>query len=1232
MAPKANAEAVSVADARKGKSIEQIYQKKSQLEHILLRPDTYVGSCEKQQQDLWVFDSVQSRMVHRTISYAPALYKIFDEILVNAADNSMRDPKGMDALKVDIDAKAGTISVWNNGKGLPVVMHKEQNMYVPELVFGHLLTSDNYNDSDLKVVGGRNGYGAKLTNIFSLEFWLETADGSKKYKQRWTNNMTKMGKREVVDTKEKSYTCVKFKPDLARFGMENLDADILSLFYKRVYDMAGSTGERISVWLNGEKLDIKGFKDYTDLYLLMRPGVPQIFEKCSDRWEVCLSLTETGFQQVSFVNSICTVRGGTHVAQVADQLTESILEKVKEASKQHQKGGFAVKPHHVKNHLWIFVKCLVENPAFDSQTKETLTTKQSKFGSRCELSEKFLKQVESCGVVDLILQAAMAKSKIDLGKKLKANTGGKMRLAGVPKLEDANDAGGKNSAECTLILTEGDSAKALAVAGLAVIGRDKFGVFPLRGKVLNVRDASLKQMMNNEEIQNLVKIVGLDFSREYDAELKGLRYGSIMIMTDQDHDGSHIKGLLINLIHAWWPSLARQSGFIKEFFTPIVKVSKGRATIPFYTLPEYQVWKEQCAESSSWKTKYYKGLGTSTAKEAKEYFSEINTHRLAYKYEGPEDDVAIDLAFNKKRADDRKLWMNSYVEGDLVDHSVKEVSYKDFIDKELVLFSKASVQRAIPNLMDGFKPSQRKVLFGCFKRKLKNDTKVAQLTGYISEHAAYHHGETALQDTIIGMAQDFVGSNNINLLMPQGQFGTRLQGGKDAASARYIYTRLAPVTRAIFKEVDDAVLDFQDEEGLAIEPTWYCPIIPMILVNGAEGVGTGWSTSVPCYNPKDIVANVRKFIHGQKLQDMIPWYAGFIGSISPPGDDDKCLVTGVVEMHSSSKATISELPVKKWTQDYREVLEDFLPKDASKKAQAGKTLDDYSEQHTERTVHFDLTLAQEFKNVEALEKTFRLRSTIALTNMILFDQNGKVQKYESPLEIIQDFGRIRIVMYEKRKAHLLAKLQKESEVLSEKARFIKLVLSKDIAVKRRKIFDLVQDLKRHQFKPLHDVNETADDDAEMQDAEQEKDESGDESEKEAADEEARKKKVAKQGVRDFEYLVGMPIVTLTWEKVQELNKLKDAKLLERDTLKKITPKQLWLEDLDVLEVALDERQKLREKEDREEQSKIKKARAKAGFKDARRAATEDKENKQQQQKRAASSSLTGRLKRAKSVN
>lgn len=1180
---------VSHAKGREGKSIEQIYQKKTQLEHILLRPDTYVGSTEVQHQELWVFDSVQSRMVYRKISYVPALYKIFDEILVNAADNLQRDPQGMDSIKVEIDQQNCSISVWNNGRGLPVVMHKEQKVYVPELVFGHLLTSDNYDDTACKVVGGRNGYGAKLANVFSTEFKVETCDGKNRFTQVFRNNMQVKGKPEIVPSKEKSFTCITFKPDLAKFGMTKLDDDIVSLLSKRVYDVAGSTLEKCGVHLNGEKLDIKNFRDYCDLYLLTRQGVPQIYEKCSDRWEICVSLTESGFNQVSFVNSICTIRGGTHVTHVSDQIVEAILEKVKTQSKEKVKGGVDVKPHHVRNHIWVFIKCLIENPAFDSQTKETLTTKQSKFGSRCELSEKFLSEVSSCGVVDLILMAAMAKSKVDLGKKLKANTSRVTRLTGIPKLEDANDAGGKLSGECSLILTEGDSAKALAVSGLSVIGRDKWGVFPLRGKVLNVRDATLKQMMANEEIQNLIKIIGLDLNKEYDAELKGLRYGSIMIMADQDTDGSHIKGLLINLIHAWWPSLARLPGFIKEFFTPIVKATRGKTQLCFYTLPEYEAWKTETNGGKGYKIKYYKGLGTSTSKEAKEYFGALDTHQIKYRYDGVEDDRSIDLAFNKKRSDDRKAWINSYEDGNLIDHTQKEVSYKDFVDKELVLFAKANVSRAIPSMVDGFKPSQRKVLFGCFKRNLKNDVKVAQLVGYVSEQAAYHHGETSLSETIVGMAQDFVGSNNINLLMPQGQFGTRLQGGKDSASARYIYTRLAPITRAIFPAADDHVLEYQNEDGLSVEPRWYCPILPMVLVNGVEGIGTGWSSSVPNFNPRDIISNLRRWLKGKQLEDMTPWYAGFCGRIVRSKEEGKFEVAGIISYLGDNKAEITELPVKRWTQDYREFLEEHLPK-GEKKKEGNKLLEDYQEHHSEKTVHFELSLSAE-GNAQAekdnLEKAFKMRSSISLNNMMLFNADGKIKKYDSALDILREFADVRLSIYETRKAYLLARLTRECEVLSAKARFVKMVIEGKIVIRKRKIVDLAQDLRKNGFKALWELKGESAAETEEKGEDEEADED------DGSGEEGDAPDATRKAVKDFEYLVGMPISTLTAEKVAKLMQEQEKKAQELQTLKRKKPSDLWLEDLEVLETALNERDAAALQEEEKEQAKIQKAKSKA---------------------------------------
>ena len=446
---------------------------------------------------------------------------------------------------------------------------------------------------------------------------------------------------------------------------------------------------------------------------------------------------------------------------------------------------------------------------------------------------------------------------------------------GIPKLEDALYAGTVKSKECTLILTEGDSAKAFAIAGLSVIGRDRFGVFPLKGKMLNVRDAKIQQITENEEITNIIKILGLNYAKKYDNQceegenqIKSLRYGKVMLMTDQDTDGSHIKGLFINFIHHYWPNLLK-IGFLEEFITPIVKVTINHSNLKnnlnnenniennnkskqekksFYNIPEYNQWKKNYEKEkkslNNVKIKYYKGLGTNTSEEGKEYFKNLSSHRKQLIWD-ENCSKSIDLAFNKSKSSERKEWIESkYTKELFFDYSISNsISFSDFIDKELILFSYADLIRSIPSIIDGFKPSQRKVLFSSLKKKtpslLSNEMKVAQLSGYVSEISSYHHGENSLQSTIISMAQNFIGSNNIPLLLPLGQFGTRLQGGSDHASARYIFTKLNPITRSIFSEFDDPILDYLNDDGIPIEPLYYVPIIPMVLVNGASGIGTG---------------------------------------------------------------------------------------------------------------------------------------------------------------------------------------------------------------------------------------------------------------------------------------------------------------------------------------------------------------------------------------------------------
>lgn len=1151
--------------ARAPKTVSETYKKLSQLEHILLRPDTYIGSAARAPAGapVHVWDGVEEGIRAREVVYAPGLYKIFDEILVNAADHMQRNA-GMKTLRVEIEEENGRVSVWNDGAGIPIAMHEAEKVWVPELIFGHLLTSSNYDDGEKKVVGGRNGYGAKLANIFSTEFVVETADSerSKKYKQVFKDNMSVVGKPVITDSKKKAedWTRITFYPDFKRFGMQCLDGDIVALMTKRVYDVA-ATNPAMKVWLNGAKIPVKGFKDYIKLYHGENPQIPFVHERCGERWEIAVGASGGAPEQVSFVNSISTIKGGTHVDHVVNQIVSKIQEHIVKKNK-----GMKVKPHQVKSHLSVFVNALIENPAFDSQTKEALTSKMSSFGSKCVISDDMFKKILKSGIVDNVLSYAKFKESKELAK---TDGGKKARVTGIPKLDDANKAGGREASKCTLILTEGDSAKALAVSGLSVIGRDYYGVFPLRGKLLNVREANHKQIMDNAEITNLKKILGLQQGKKYTTDnIKSLRYGHVLIMTDQDHDGSHIKGLLINFFDHFWPALLQVDGFLQEFITPIVKCKKGKQEKSFFTMPEYEKWFENAGPG--WKPKYYKGLGTSTAAEAKTYFSNLVEHLLSFSWSGEDDGKMIELAFAKAKVDDRKSWLSNHVPGTYFDHATDDLTYSNFINKELILFSIADNARSIPSVIDGLKPSQRKVLYACFKRKLiKNEIKVAQLAGYVSEHAAYHHGEASLQATILGLAQNFIGSNNANLLVPAGQFGTRLQGGKDAASSRYIFTKLAPIARALFPEHDDHVLKYLEDDGLSIEPEWYCPVIPTVLLNGADGIGTGWSSQVPCYNPRDLIANIRRMLDGDAPEELIPWYRGFIGSIIPVGNAKSYDVHGtVLRGETDDVYKIRELPIRTWTTPFKDFLESFLVGAPERTGKQVPFIREYADQGTENKVSFTVTLTPEAA-AEAVRggiyKKLKLSGSVTTSNMMLFDSEGRICKYADTTSIFSEFFGVRMALYVTRRAYLLNQLEMEFECLDNKQRFILMVVDGKLKVSKRRKDAIVEDLVKHKFKRIPKASKKRSGKSALADLEAAAD-SGNESSSDSGGNASLSG--ANQLANDFDYLLSMPIWSLTMERVEKLCLQRDEKAAERDAMERSNAKDIWRKDLDSLELVL----------------------------------------------------------------
>lgn len=1154
------------------RTVEETYKMKTQHEHILARPDMYIGTIEPVTDDVWVYDEADNIMKLRKCTWIPGLYKIFDEILVNAADNKVRDPDGQTQIKVVIDADKGMVSVMNNGEGIPVQKHKEHDLWVPEMIFGRLMTGSNYDDTEAKVTGGRNGFGAKLTNVFSKRFEVETAHSRsrKKFHMKWTNNMLTPEPPTISSYDGSDYTKVTFYPDFDKFKTTGFGEDLALIMKRRVYDIAGITDRSLKCYLNGEKLPISTFPEYIDLYPTFGEEKRSAsYSRVNERWEVCVRVSNIGFQHVSFVNAIATTRGGNHVKYVVDQLILKVTEAAKKKSKVEAKS------HHIKPFLFVFINCLIENPGFDSQTKETLNTTKPKFGSSCDLPNSLIDSVLKSGIVERTVEIANSHLTKAMAAKLKS--GDRRQLVGIPKLDDANEAGGKLSSRCTLILTEGDSAKALCTAGLAVKDRDYFGVFPLRGKPLNVRDASLKKVMGCEEIQSVMKIMGLDIRQKY-ASPDSLRYGHLMIMSDQDHDGSHIKGLILNMIHHYWPDLIKVPGFLQQFITPIVKAREKGArggsdngrTISFFSMPAYLEWKQRVGPDgvNRYDIRYYKGLGTSGAKEGREYFENIDKHRLDFVHTSPRDDERIVMAFAKDKVEERKQWITAFRSNvnvnESMDYTIKRVPYSDFIDKELILFSVADCERSIPSVVDGLKPGQRKVLFSCFKRNLTKSIKVVQLAGYVSEHSAYHHGEASLVATIVALAQDFVGANNVPLLHQDGQFGTRLQGGKDHAAGRYIFTRLTTAARLLFHKSDDFTVDYKDDDGLSVEPFYYMPVIPMVLVNGTAGIGTGFATNIPNYSPTDIIQNLRRLMNGDELLPMKPWYFGFKGAIEEK-EKGKFVSRGKLTVHADGVISITELPIATWTQQYKKFLEELREKEI---------VVQYREHNTDISVDFDVLLHPEvfrqWSQAGVLEERLQLREYIHATNIIAFNQQGQLTKYADAEAVLKEFYLIRLDYYGKRKDYLLGELRRTVSKLENMARFVRDVVTGALVVTRRKKKELLEELRSKNFVPFPPVQKkkvSATTIAGEEDADGGAAQNNDE-DPYLADAQApagEETPEVARAARDYDYLLGMKLWSLTAEMIARLEAQTARARADLAALEQRSPKSLWNEDLDALE-------------------------------------------------------------------
>lgn len=902
----------------------------SQVEHVRKRRAIYFGcSCQPETSEYFAPVTSQEGVVTMEVKtgvVCKGLQKLFDELLVNAGDYSDKESK----VHVSFDDQSGRFTV-HNDTGMWVHPMDDGETWSVDAAFSKLNTGSNFDDDVARTTGGLNGVGAKLCNIFSAAFQVTTKcpRTGTVYRQIWRNNMQDTGgpqchqstKSKVPKEHRNKFryfsdlparfkgTEISFAPDYASFGeggdntavFAQLRESLVAFIQRRCLEIAPT--RHLKVFFNGTPMVCRNMRDMAKLYAgpASKPvvisgttGTTGSNSSNENRWEAAVVPKIEGLKHsMSFVNGIHTASGGTHVSEYS-----KIFAKVAEVmSTRTEKitGSF------VRANCDLFLSCVVVNPEFSTQSKEKLVTKRAKWGST-PLFEKAATTKVVRALRDQIAAAHLAKQQEALGKQTRSRSS---RLR-IDNFDDANMAGGRKSNRATLCLTEGLSAKALVTAGLKALGKngtDYYGVFPLKGKLLNVREASSSKIQQNKEIMNFLMAMGIRLNAHLRSEqsVKSLRYGSIMILTDADPDGSHIKGLVMNALARFYPKGLKTPGFVKIFHTPIVRATRRAESVDFYSLAEFETW-QQAEDRAGWRVKYYKGLGSWSNSDARKMFGNMSEHVTVMDPFTDEDMAAMEAAFGadvgKRRALIAALPDREFVNPKTVTSAAK------FASGELTECFVYTTERSIPGL-DGLKPSQRKILMAALKRLSGRSArlKVVQLAAAASEIMGYHHGEKSAEGAVVGMCQEFTGSNNLPLLYGDGQFGTVDQGGKDHAASRYIYVGLQAFTALLFPS--STQLDYNFDDGDQIEPKEFFPVVPVVLVNGASGIGTGYSCSIPPHTLGSVVRVLKAFLTSAVVPEFpLPSYRGFAGSPQLAGEG-RYRFSGATRSSSSSSSSSS---------------------------------------------------------------------------------------------------------------------------------------------------------------------------------------------------------------------------------------------------------------------------------------------------------------------------------------
>ena len=1024
------------------------FLKLGEIEHIILKSSMYVGSLPLESSKEFIVQ--KGKMVKKNIMKSPAIEKLFWEILSNATDNAIKsreieiDPG---EIRVTVSEDKRTIIFYNEGRTIPLDDEGEG----ADMIFSELRSGENFSLEDTRKGAGTYGYGAKLTNIFSKEFIVEIGDGDNGlfYKRKYENSMNIKHPHEIKKYKGNNFVKITYTLDFDIFykGTDQKRCypdDMLDLFRMHLYGSSFSVG--IVIHYNQEKIDKRDIKDYASSFFDLKTTKYILLE--SKNSQALILDTPNKGSSISFVNGTITKEGGKHVEAWYDIITKYLKDTL-----LLKKGK--ITKREIKQHFSIIINCCLEDPEFRGQIKDKLLKPSPKTSKDPKVLGKMMKWDAAETLRNMLDFAAKQKDMIQTKKE---------KHVDLDQFMDAPEAGEKESYKCTLLLVEGKSAYSAAIACLSHIpkkDRKYYGVLAMRGVVLNVMNADDERVAKNAEITKLYKALGLCDGVDYsnDDNFLKLRYGDVMFMTDADVDGIHIKALEILLFCEKHPSLIGRE-FLKALVTPLLKVKHKGENHYFYSKQEHQTWAIK--NNVHAEPKYIKGLGT-LSQEDHIYIAE---QFLAVTYfEDSDTKEKLVMAFNKKYSDERKEWLKTYKKEYTpfvpTDDNEKQ-SISQFIEKELVIFSTYSNYRMIPKLSDGLKPSQRKILYTMLSfsdNKLKKGgQRVSQFASAVSEKTLYEHGEMSLSEAVFKMMQDYPGSNNLPLLEGEGQVGTLLEGGEDHGGARYVYVNRPKYLKYLFRKEDDIILTYETDDGDIVEPVTYYPLIPPALFNGEMGIGTGFSTSIPNYKPGTIIKWLKTMIKIRKgeivdlksLPPLIPWYRNYDGEIYVK--KNKIYSEGVIKQ-KGKELKISALPINTWISSYKSVLSKMMEQ---------KQIKGFDEYHTikgsDSTVDFRVQGGKELSL-----KDFKLRSTIPITNFVLFNEEGKLQKFTDAKHILYAFFDVRIKAYQRRKEVYLKFLKQKMITADLKSKFISDVANDELIIKKRKDVELEKEMEERGY-------------------------------------------------------------------------------------------------------------------------------------------------------------------------